>query len=286
VGIYIVHPSYRGNGYGLKLFQHAVQHLKALQSPPPASPLALPHTPYIGLDAVPEQTENYKKFGFQTAYVVTRYSFPVPREMMVQDPFHGPNLYSFLPPFYKKFWPHVQAYDEKCFPAPRRPLLEKLVKSPESFVAIYQNSETPDRIQGFGVLRPGNKGYLVGPLFADSLEIAIAIINHLLASVPPLGEPTSGLISFSPFNRVLLDTSPSLAVLPFSLFTASISLPEIQEQETFIYVTLPETNPHGQTLVQSFGMEPLCVTIRMYLDGARPEEKNENIFSLTALEVG
>jgi hypothetical protein len=33
-------------------------------------------------------------------------------------------------------------------------------------------------------------------------------------------------------------------------------------------------------------MEPLCVTIRMYLDGARPEEKNEKIFSLTALEVG
>ncbi len=50
IGYYICSPEYRGRGYGLKIFQYALEYLHK-------------ETPErnIGLDAVPQQVENYQK---------------------------------------------------------------------------------------------------------------------------------------------------------------------------------------------------------------------------------
>lgn len=49
IGFYIIYEQYRGNGYGLKVFQHAMQYLQGRN---------------IGLAAVMQQVPNYKKSGF------------------------------------------------------------------------------------------------------------------------------------------------------------------------------------------------------------------------------
>src|SRR3990167_2769337 len=58
LGLYIVKPEYRGNGYGWKLWQEALKHLPSQN---------------IGLDGVVAQQENYKKSGFKLAYRNIRY---------------------------------------------------------------------------------------------------------------------------------------------------------------------------------------------------------------------
>ncbi|WP_353308818.1 GNAT family N-acetyltransferase [Shimia sp. NS0008-38b] len=59
LGLYITHPSYRGQGIGYALWQHALTH-------------AGPRT--IGLDGVPEQQSNYAASGFVHSSATTRYT--------------------------------------------------------------------------------------------------------------------------------------------------------------------------------------------------------------------
>lgn len=53
IGLYIVTPSHRGQGYGLKLWQHAMERLKGKT---------------IGLDGVVAQQANYARSGFEFAH--------------------------------------------------------------------------------------------------------------------------------------------------------------------------------------------------------------------------
>ena len=53
VGFYIVHPDYRGKGFGFKLWQEALESIESRN---------------IGLDGVVSEQENYKKSGFKLAY--------------------------------------------------------------------------------------------------------------------------------------------------------------------------------------------------------------------------
>ena len=58
LGFYIIKPKYRGKGYGLRIWNGAVDYLQ---------------TQNIGLDGVVEQQPNYKKSGFKLAYRNIRY---------------------------------------------------------------------------------------------------------------------------------------------------------------------------------------------------------------------
>ncbi|MFA7633063.1 MAG: GNAT family N-acetyltransferase, partial [Thiohalomonadaceae bacterium] len=49
IGFYIVEPPYRGQGYGIQLWQHAIRRLQGRT---------------IGLDGVIDQVDNYSKSGF------------------------------------------------------------------------------------------------------------------------------------------------------------------------------------------------------------------------------
>ena len=59
LGLYIVRPAYRGQGIGLRLWQHALRHAGERT---------------VGLDGVPEQQQNYVKSGFAHAGGTTRFS--------------------------------------------------------------------------------------------------------------------------------------------------------------------------------------------------------------------
>ena len=63
LGFYIVRPDLRGRGYGLRIWNAAVDHAGGRT---------------IGLDGVVAQQENYKKSGFRLAYANVRYGGRVP----------------------------------------------------------------------------------------------------------------------------------------------------------------------------------------------------------------
>ncbi len=58
LGFYIVHPGYRGQGYGWQTWQHALAYLGDRQ---------------IGLDGVVAQQANYQSCGFELVYRNIRY---------------------------------------------------------------------------------------------------------------------------------------------------------------------------------------------------------------------
>ena len=158
LGFYIVAPEHRGQGYGIQLWQRALEHLQD-------------HN--IGLDGVLEQQANYRKSGFQLAHRNIRY------EGRIDTP--GRENPRLLPVDQVSF-PDLCAYDRTVFPAPREEFLRSWTALPQSkAVALVENEE----IGGYGVIRPCRQGYKIGPLFASSAEAAEALFTSLTAHAEP-----------------------------------------------------------------------------------------------------
>ncbi|MFT5195973.1 MAG: GNAT superfamily N-acetyltransferase [Cellvibrionaceae bacterium] len=161
IGFYIVKPEYRGKGYGIQIWNAALASLKDRN---------------IGLDGVVAQQSNYKKSGFTLAYNNVRYqgngggNFPTdPRIVQLSTvPFE-----------------ELCAYDEPFFPGNRAQFLKSWVNQPQGLaLAILKNN----KLAGYGVIRACLTGYKIGPLFADSSELAeqlfIALKSHASEDVP------------------------------------------------------------------------------------------------------
>lgn len=63
----------------------------------------------------------------------------------------------------------LASYDRMNFPAERKEFLQKWITLPESKSIAYIKN---NKIEGYGVLRVSADGYRLGPLYADSYEIA------------------------------------------------------------------------------------------------------------------
>lgn len=156
IGFYIIIPEYRGKGYGIKLWNAAINKLKN-------------HN--IGLDGVIEQQENYKKSGFKLAYSNIRFEWinSVKHE-------HDDNIVDFSQiPF-----DIIMDYDGKFFPEDRSGFLKSWMMMPESFSYAYMIN---NKIEGYGVIRKCRKGYKVGPLFSENVGIAEKLFLKLCSSV-------------------------------------------------------------------------------------------------------
>ena len=160
LGFYIARPSVRGQGYGIQLWQAAMDHLAGLN---------------VGLDGVVDQQENYRKSGFRRALNHVRYEgVPAgevaPGDITLVD---GRSV-----PFGQ-----LAAYDRRFFPAERDAFLSLWVSLPEhTSLAAVRDGE----LQGFAVLRPAQSGSRIGPLYAASDEVALALVNGLSATTPGL----------------------------------------------------------------------------------------------------
>ncbi|MBF0520728.1 MAG: GNAT family N-acetyltransferase [Nitrospirae bacterium] len=156
IGLYIVRAGFRDKGYGIKLWQHAVNYLGDRN---------------IGLDGVLAQQENYKKSGFKLAYRNIRYEgtggkFDVPSEVV---PLSGVSF------------DEVLSYDRRLFPAERVNFLKLWITQPGHIaLAILDKS----RLAGFGVMRPCRVGFKLGPLFADNADLADTLFWALKSFVP------------------------------------------------------------------------------------------------------
>lgn len=145
VGFYIVRPEFRGKDYGYKLWQEAIKHLP---------------TQNIGLDGVVSQQNNYKKSGFELAHKNIRYE-TVGTLIEITDPnFVNLSEVSF---------DLLNEYDAQMFPCPRPTFLKEWINQPKSLALAYYKS---GQIMGYGVIRSCTSGFKIGPLFADTPEIA------------------------------------------------------------------------------------------------------------------
>lgn len=156
VGFYIVVPEYRGQGYGIQLWNQAMKKLAG-------------HN--IGLDGVVEQQANYMKSGFKHAYRNIRYEGVARRSGfcptgIVALKSIGLNT--------------LCAYDRHFFPADRESFLTSWASMPKSSGVAYVEQH---QILGYGVIRTCRRGHKVGPLFAENAEIAESILIDLMNKV-------------------------------------------------------------------------------------------------------
>jgi ribosomal protein S18 acetylase RimI-like enzyme len=158
LGFYIVRPEFRGKGYGLRIWQAGMERLGGRN---------------IGLDGVVAQQDNYRRSGFRYAYANERFEGtgggPAPDGVvdLADIPF-----------------PHVAVYDREIFRAPRETFLRAWIARPGGRSLGVAEGES---LRGFGVIRPCRTGHKIGPLFADTEEIAERLFANLVAGVP--GDP-------------------------------------------------------------------------------------------------
>lgn len=157
IGLYIVKPGYRGKGYGLQIWNAAMHYLGSRN---------------IGLDGVTAQQENYKKSGFALAYRNIRYE-GVSRIMQEQ--------YTDVIFLAEVTLEEILQYDTQLFPAARPEFLRMWTMQPGSRTVVALDDGT---VVGYGTIRQCDRGYKIGPLFADTDIIAeklFATINNTIA---------------------------------------------------------------------------------------------------------
>lgn len=158
LGFYIVKPEYRGKGYGIKIWNAAMKYLAGRN---------------IGLDGVVEQQANYKKSGFQLAYRNIRYE-GVGGD--IPEPDFAAVRLTALP------FEAVASYDRPFFPTERSRFLDAWINQPDSYaLGMVQDGE----LVGYGVIRRCRSGYKIGPLCADSPNLAERLFLALKSRVKP-----------------------------------------------------------------------------------------------------
>jgi GNAT superfamily N-acetyltransferase len=161
MGLFIVHPDYRGDGIGRQLwYQRRDMLLQRLN--PGAS---------IGMDGVVSMQPFYRKGGFEIAFKDERYE-----NTGIQLDL-DPNISSINPEDFSS----LLAYDKQCFGFNRSRFLEHWLQLPGAHTFNYKHD---GELKGFAVLRKVISGYKIGPLFADDDRVAEALYRACLNAVP------------------------------------------------------------------------------------------------------
>jgi GNAT superfamily N-acetyltransferase len=152
-GLVIVHPDYRGKGIGRAILNFFREYAADYN---------------LGIDGVFSMQPVYQKAGFKFAYRNIRF-----------EGVGGGKIDSSLIILRKVPFPRVLVYDSLHYPAVRENFLKHFIYQLDStgFAAVEGDSLT-----GYGFIRKCRNGYKIGPLFADSEEIA-EMIYSALASV-------------------------------------------------------------------------------------------------------
>ncbi len=158
LGFYIVKPEYRGEGYGIQIWNAGLKYLEGRN---------------IGLDGVVAQQDNYKKSGFKLAH----------RNLRCEG--HGEDNvpeYSEIVKLSTLPFETIDSYDRPFFPANRTQFIKSWINQVGcNALGIMTNG----KFAGYGVIRKSCSGYKIGPLFADSPELAEALFLSLRSGIKP-----------------------------------------------------------------------------------------------------
>jgi len=149
LGFYICDPTHRGKGIGLALWNEALAKFDGIT---------------VGLDGVVEQQENYRSSGFVFAHNSRRYG-GYPAGLTKRHDVRSIKNSAML-----------ESYDTGVFGIARPAFLSAWLEQPTSsgLCVIERGS-----IQGWGLIRPCLEGSKIGPLFADTTEIAESLFSAL-----------------------------------------------------------------------------------------------------------
>jgi hypothetical protein len=153
LGFYIARPPVRGKGYGIKVWQAGMARLAGRN---------------VGLDGVVAQQANYRKSGFRNAWNNIRYEGP---SFAARAP-AGVSLVDARSVAFDK----LAAFDRRFFPEARDSFLASWISLPERAAVAAVND---GKLVGFAVMRACQAASRVGPLFADSPDIAAALVSAL-----------------------------------------------------------------------------------------------------------
>ncbi|MBT3813761.1 MAG: GNAT family N-acetyltransferase, partial [Gammaproteobacteria bacterium] len=150
--LYIVHPDFRGQGYGLQLTQESLRYV-ALRN--------------AGIDGVIKNICIYERIGYRVAYHNMRYQGLAREAKFDQNTIVAVSEINFA---------DLAAYDRLCFPAPRDTFLSAWIEQADSQAIAFVKQ---GQLMGYAVRRQCIEGHKIGPLFADSFEIAKHLLNSL-----------------------------------------------------------------------------------------------------------
>ncbi|MDE4907641.1 GNAT family N-acetyltransferase [Methanogenium marinum] len=156
-GFYIIREDARGRGVGWKLWNHGMCHAGERN---------------FGGDGVFEMQNKYAgNAGLIYAYRNIRWQ-GIAEGCEQQD----------LVPVQDIPLDALSAYDSLHFPGERRKFVEKWISRDETqALAFLQPDES---IGGYGVIRRCFEGYKIGPIFADTPDIANCLLDGLTGSIP------------------------------------------------------------------------------------------------------
>ncbi|MEV6343902.1 GNAT family N-acetyltransferase [Actinoplanes sp. NPDC051851] len=156
IGLYLTVPQWRGHGYGRRVWQAGMERLAGRN---------------VGLDGVPLQQENYRRSGFRTSWNTVRYRGRIDRiETAPGVTVVDARSIGFA---------DLAAYDRRFFPADRDAFLALWISAPKHrALAALRDGE----LAGFAVRRPAGDTARIGPLYAESPDIAAHLLSVLAMS--------------------------------------------------------------------------------------------------------
>lgn len=173
IGMFLVEEAQRGNGYGLKLWKQAFNHLIDV--------------PCIGLEAALDRIEDYSAWGFEPSSCTTRWQWiggdvlpGIKKEFIEEFPsikiYEGHTIQDHV----------VQAYDANKEASPRPHFLSDWLNHPSGNVLVLLDSN--GSCHGFGRIRPcllqDGEGWRIGPLLADNPNLAEYLLRKLVERHP------------------------------------------------------------------------------------------------------
>ena len=152
-GFYIVDKTYRDKGYGIELTKARLAYIGSRNA---------------GIDGVLEMCDKYQQLGYQFAHNNARFSM----EHLEVNLKPNPNIVSASAINFEQ----LCAYDRAHFPANRPSFLKCWIQQNDALALCFVSE---NQIQGYGLIRACRQGFKIGPLFADSSEIATTLFQHL-----------------------------------------------------------------------------------------------------------
>ena len=226
IGMYIVRKEYRGKGYGLTIFNAAIERVKPTRTP-------------LALYSVLHREKMYQKKGFQSHCYGARFDFDVPTaisclsEISEQSPVSVQCLD-------QVDHEALFAYDSHTFGFPRHAFLSKWLRVPGSQAHVATDGE--GSVVGYVVARPTfvkEEGFKIGPLFADSVTIAEkllkAVIEELQEEEPV---PAVCIYSFTEKGKLLASRLQGKRSLDCVYMTTAGFLPKACFDKWFGVTTL------------------------------------------------
>jgi GNAT superfamily N-acetyltransferase len=160
----LVSPEHRRLGYASRMLRRALAYLQSRG-------LA------AVLDATPAGHEVYVQEGLRDTWGFQRYSLPEAQPVSGWQDAPGLKLRCLV----ESDWPQILALDLPAFGASREPLLRALAaRLPEAALV----AERGGKIRGYLLGRDGREARQLGPLVAEDLPAAQALLSHALGRVP------------------------------------------------------------------------------------------------------